>query len=103
MKGGKLAIFDLFYDVFKGLGEIGWEFTRIPNVGQRWESSKSSQSINSSALSPTPSSLKVDDKIVGERAARGLGRITKAALRFPMAFSVGMAQGAYNVMMSLQQ
>lgn len=95
--GGTLAIFDLFYDVFKGLGEIGSEFTRIPNVGQRGESSKSSQSINVSALPPTPSSSKVDDKIVGERAAKGLGRMTKAALRSPMTFSVGMAQGAHNL------
>ena len=95
--GGTLAIFDLFYDVFKGLGEIGSEFTRIPNVGQRGESSVSSQSINVSALPPTPSSSKVDDKILGERAAKGLGRMTKAALRSPMAFSVGMAQGAHNL------
>lgn len=97
MTGGTLAIFDLFYDFFKGVGEIGSEFTRVPNVGQRGESSKSRQSINVSALPPTPSSSKLDDKILGERAAKGLGRMTKAALRSPMAFSVGMAQGAHNL------
>lgn len=97
MTGGTLAIFDLFYEFFKGVGEIGSEFIRIPNVGQRGESSKSSQSINVSALPPTPSSSKVDEKILGERAVKGLGRITKAALRSPMAFSVGMAQGAHNL------
>lgn len=97
MTGGTLAIFDLFYNFFKGMGEIGSEFIRVPNVGQRGESSKSSQSINVSALPPTPSSSKVDDKILGERAAKGLGRMTKAALRSPMAFSVGMAQGAHNL------
>lgn len=31
--GGRLAIFDLFYDFFKGMGEIGSEFIRVPNVG----------------------------------------------------------------------
>lgn len=97
MTGGTLAIFDLFYDFFKGMGEIGSEFIHIPNVGQKGESSKSSQSINLSAQLPTPSSSKVDDKILGERAAKGLGRMTKAVLRSPMAFSVGMAQGAHNL------
>lgn len=95
--GGTLAIFDLFYDFFKGMGEIGSEFIHIPNVGQKGESSKSSQSINLSAQLPTPGSSKMDDKILGERAAKGLGRMTKAVLRSPMAFSVGMAQGAHNL------
>lgn len=95
--GGTFAIFDLFYDFFKGVGEIGSEFFRVPNVGQKGQSSKSSQPMNLSAQSPSSSSSKVDDKILGERAAKGLGRITKAVLRSPMAFSVGMAQGAHNV------
>lgn len=31
--GGTLAVVDLFYDVFKGMGEIGSEFVRVPNIG----------------------------------------------------------------------
>lgn len=40
----------------------------------------------------------MDDKILGERTTKGLGRMMKAALCSPMAFSVGMAQGAYNLL-----
>lgn len=95
VSGGTIAIVDLFYDVFKGIGEIGSEFVRIPNVGQNnRESSKTHQPVHYPPRSEV--SLNKDDKIVSARAAKGIGRITKAAIRSPMTFSVGMAQGAHN-------
>ena len=95
--GGTIAIIDLFYDFFTGVLEIVSELIRVPNVGQKGESSKSSLPTHFSAQSPMSSRSKMDDKIIGERAAKGLGRMTKEVLRSPMAFSVGMAQGAHNL------
>lgn len=90
-----MAIVDLFYDVFKGIGEIGSEFIRVPNVSQdKGESSKAEQRIEY-RTQPTIS-LNKDDKIVGARAAKGLARLTKATLRSPMTFTVAMAQGSHN-------
>src|SRR5450432_3608526 len=42
VSGATLAILDLFYDTFKGIGEIGSEFVRVPYVGQK-RTDKSSQ------------------------------------------------------------
>ena len=39
----------------------------------------------------------MDHKSAGQRAAKGISRIGKAAIRFPMTFTVGMAQGAHNL------
>jgi hypothetical protein len=105
-----LAVLDLFYDTFKGIGEIGSEFVRVPYVGQK-RTDKSSQPTSeaaeeflSTAPSPAPSSLyslfsdsnERNEKFVGFRAAKGLGRIVKAAARAPGTFTVAMAQGAHN-------
>ena len=91
-----MAVADFFYDVFKGFGEIGHEFIRVPNVGQyNGESSKSAQRVHYPARPSTPA--RMDSDIVGQSAARGVNRLTKAALRSPMTFTVGMAQGAHNM------
>ena len=90
-----MAIAELFYDVFKGLGEIGSEFVRVPNVGQlTGESSKASQRVYYPARPENHS--EENDKIVGSRASKGVGRMTAATLRSPMTFTVAMAQGAHN-------
>lgn len=88
---------DLFYDVFKGMGEIGSEFVRVPNIGlNKWEVAKAEQQIHyySARAYVAPS---VDHKIAGQRVAKGIGRIGKAVFRSPMTFAVGMAQGAHNL------
>lgn len=105
-----MAVLDLFYDTFKGIGEIGSEFVRVPYVGQK-RTDKSSQITSpvvqefpprasapaaSSSYSLFSSANDRDDKFVGLRAAKGLGRIVKAAARSPGTFTVAMAQGAHN-------
>lgn len=103
VSGASLAILDLFYDTFKGLGMIGSEFTRLPYVGQT--NARSGQPVKTVDLatdSPTTSfSQPVTgacsaQKFIGQRAAKGLYQITKAAARSPMTFTVAMAQGAHN-------
>lgn len=94
--GGTLAVVDLFYDVFKGMGEIGSEFVRVPNIGlNKGEVAKAEQQVHYPArpyVAPN-----TDHKIAGQRAAKGIGRIGKAVFRSPMTFTVGMAQGAHNL------
>ena len=92
--GGTIAIVDLFYDVFKGIGEIGSEFVRVPSVSQS-ETSKTKQAVHYPARAEV--SLNTDDKIVGARAAKGFARMTKATVRSPMTMTVAMAQGAHNL------
>lgn len=94
LTGGTIAIVDLFYDVFKGIGEIGSEFVRVPSMSQS-ETSPTKQAVNYPARSEV--SLNTDDKIVGARAAKGFARMTKAAVRSPMTMTVAMAQGAHNL------
>lgn len=90
-----MAVAELFYDVFKGIGEIGSEFVRVPNVGQNnGESSKANERVYYPAR--PEKSTNENDKIVGSRASKGLGRMTAATLRSPMTFSVALAQGAHN-------
>lgn len=87
---------DLFYDVFKGMGEIGSEFVRVPNIDlNKSELAKDEQQVHYPARAPVPPST--GHKIVGQRAAKGISRIGKAAFRSPMTFTVGMAQGAHNL------
>lgn len=89
-----MAIGELFYDVFKGLGEIGSEFVRVPNVGQsKAVLPDDSEQVHYPAR---PQKSSGNDKIVGARAAKGLTRMTTATLRSPMTFTVAMAQGAHN-------
>lgn len=87
---------DLFYDVFRGIGEIGSEFVRIPSVGRSsGESSPTTQTVHYPARAEV--SLNADNKVVGGRAAKGAVRMAKATVRSPMAFTVAMAQGAHNL------
>lgn len=96
VSGSTMAVVDMFYDVFKGIGEIGSEFVRIPNVGQNnGESSKSKQTMHYPARPEV--SLNANDKVFGARAAKGVARMTKATVRSPMTFTVAMAQGAHNL------
>lgn len=94
LSGGTIAVVDLFYDVFKGIGEIGSEFVRVPSVSQN-EASNPNEAVHYPARSEV--SLNSDDKIVGARAAKGFARMTKAAVRSPMTVTVAMAQGAHNL------
>ena len=106
--GATLAILDLFYDTFKGIGEIGSEFVHIPYVGQKRteKSSSAGEPVtkelpaaagpSSPTPRPAPVSKSANETIVGIRAAKGLGRIVKAAARSPGTFTVAMAQGAHN-------
>ena len=104
-----MAVLDLFYDTCKGIGEMGSEFAHVPYVGlKRTEKSlQVDQSVVHDVLSnggptqqhshpPTLSSKEPNETIVGLRAAKGLGRIVKAAARAPGTFTVAMAQGAHN-------
>jgi hypothetical protein len=87
---------------------MGSEFAHVPYVGlKRTEKpSQADQPVVHDALSnggptlqhshPTPSSKEPNETIVGLRAAKGLGRIVKAAARAPGTFTVAMAQGAHN-------
>ena len=96
VSGGTMAVVDLFYDVFKGIGEIGSEFVRVPSVGQsQGEPSEKKQAVHYPARAEV--SLNADDKIVGARAAKGIARMTKATLRSPMTFTVALAQGSHNL------
>lgn len=96
VSGSTMAVVDLFYDVFKGIGEIGSEFFRVPSIGQsQGESSKKQQAVQYPARAEV--SLNADDKIVGARAAKGIARMTKATVRSPMTFTVALAQGAHNL------
>lgn len=89
-----MAVGELFYDVFKGLGEIGSEFVRVPNVGQnKGVLPNDSEQVYYPARPQKPSE---NDKILGARAAKGLTRLTTATLRSPMTFTVALAQGAHN-------
>lgn len=94
VSGSTMALVDLFYDVFKGIGEIGSEFVRIPSVGQS-ESSKTREAVQYPARAEV--SLNADDRVVGARAAKGIARMTKATVRSPMTMTVAMAQGAHNL------
>lgn len=85
---------DFFYDVFKGIGEIGSEFVRVPSVSQS-ETSKTKQAVHYPARSEV--SLNTNDKIVGARATKGIARLAKATVRSPMTMTVAMAQGAHNL------
>ncbi len=94
VSGATLAILDLFYDTFKGIGEIGSEFVHVPYVGQK-RTVKTSEvaqpavhELPGSEVSPhlpvhrpAPASNGSNETIVGFRAAKGLGRIMKAAAR----------------------
>jgi hypothetical protein len=88
---------------------MGSEFAHVPYIGlKRTERpSQVDQPVSHDVLSnggptrqhshpPTPRSKEPNETIVGLRAAKGLGRIFKAAARAPGTFAVAMAQGAHN-------
>jgi hypothetical protein len=88
---------------------MGSEFAHVPYIGlKRTERpSQVDQLVGHDVLPngeptrqhshpPTPRSKEPNETIVGLRAAKGLGRIFKAAARAPGTFTVAMAQGAHN-------
>ena len=94
--GSTLALFDLFYDVFKGVGEIGSEFVRVPSVTPAGEGSSDASKM---VHYPPQQAVTVnkENKMVGMRAAKGVTRLTKASVRSPMTLTVALADGAHNV------
>lgn len=69
---------------------------RVPNVGQNKGESSNANATQRVHYPARPEKSPESEKIVGSRAAKGLGRMTTASLRSPMTFSVAMAQGAHN-------
>jgi hypothetical protein len=88
---------------------MGSEFAHVPYVGLKkaeklWrvdqpvvqDAVSNGGPIQQHSHPPAPSSKEPNETIVGLRAAKGLGRIVKAAARAPGTFTVAMAQGAHN-------
>jgi hypothetical protein len=101
VSGATRAVLDLFYDVFKGVGEIGSEFVHMPYVDEmKGKARNTKQSKESHSSSDASASLDHSNhekpKILGTRAAKGTARMVKAAARAPMTFTVAMAQGSHN-------
>ena len=89
MTGATLASVDLFYDIFKGMGEIG------SGIKNKRELVKDEQQAYDPTRAFVPQNT--GHKVDRQSTAKGLSRIGKAAVRSPMTLAVGMAQGAHNV------
>src|SRR2546421_2731848 len=96
VSGATLAILDLVYDTFKGVGEIGSEFVYVPYVGQKrtgktldaaqpvaQELRAAEGSPQQAVYRPARATNGSNETILGFRAAQGVGRIVKAAARAP--------------------
>lgn len=78
------------------MGEIGSGFVRVPSLGlNKGEPAKDEQQVHYPPRPFVP--YNTDPKAVGQRAAKGISRIGKAAFRSLMIFTAGMAQGAHNL------
>jgi hypothetical protein len=101
LSGGGKAIYDLFYETFKGFIEIGSEFTHRPYFGHASISkSHAKHSVETSLDTADTTNMKhreASREVVGLQAAKGFGRIAQAAIRAPMKFTVAMAEGAHNM------
>jgi hypothetical protein len=99
VSGGALAISGLFYNVFKGFGEIGSDLVRLSTViessSARRPRDSFTYSVNSSR-DATITQSKLDGKTLGSDSLKGVARIFKTTARAPMAFTLAMAQGAHN-------
>jgi hypothetical protein len=99
LSGGSKAVVALFHDTFKGLAEIGSDFTRKPYFGKISSTESAgrkpirSTKMDSKFLAPQEPQ---DRQIFGVRSAIGFGRVFQAAVRAPMKFTVAMAEGAHN-------
>ena len=99
VSGGVLAISGLFYNVFRGFGEIGSDLARLSRVLEASDGARSKDAVIYSAYSPKKSAMPLsvtDGKTLGSGSLKGVGRIVKTTLRSPMAFSWALAQGAHN-------
>lgn len=99
VSGGGLAITGLFYNVFRGFGEIASDFARLSRVIEGFGGARSKDTVMYSAYSQKkfarPLSAPVK-KPLGSGSLKGVGRIVKTTLRSPMAFTWALAQGAHN-------
>jgi hypothetical protein len=122
--GAAVAVGDLFYESFKGMGEILYEFLGAPYASsvKVWKQNRndalkpsqqlrlkpivrsrnlgsSSGAICSAVTIPDSSQLPNISKryIPGRHVATGTVRIGKAAARAPGEFTLAMARGAHNV------
>ena len=112
VSGAAWAILDLFYDSFKGMGEILTEVGHTPylgykafdkgkaalrakpNPGQNGSLDQRDPSLISSA---DPSSSQNKHSYPGSFMLKGTLRLGKAAARAPGAFTSAMASGAHNL------
>jgi hypothetical protein len=96
-----LAVTSLFYETFKGIGEMGSDFGRVHTNIQSLAATRGKQP--SLRYSSTPSDLPPSgtpaegSRIIGTGLVKGTSRIVKAAVRSPMTFTLAMAQGAHNL------
>jgi UDP-glucoronosyl and UDP-glucosyl transferase len=124
LSGAAVALGDLLYDAFKGMGEICYGFVGQPVAGSRrvWEKHQREKAAMHAPLAdkiPTPmksdgsntsfagsSSSKLASKarngensitnLPGRHAVKGALRIGKAVVCAPGAFTLAMARGAHN-------
>lgn len=113
MSGASGALGDLFYESFKGMGEIVWDVVRVPQLGysglkQVEQRMRDGDSIKGKekeknefndydGFDDETASQKSRHRIPGTLVAKGMGRILKATARSPGAFSLAMSKGAHNL------
>jgi hypothetical protein len=123
VSGAVVAVGELFYESFKGMGEILYEIVGAPYVSSSkvWKKNRNDALKHSQQLRPKttaaikqgsssgvicsavaiPDSWRLPDSSTryfpGRYAGRGTLRIGKAAARAPGAFTLAMARGAHNV------
>jgi hypothetical protein len=122
--GAAVAVGDLFYDTFKGMGEICYEFLGAPHASsfKVWKKTQADalkrlqSSAHETIIAPEGESSKgasigpafgisgpsrfsdsSSGYTPGKHALTGTLRIGKAAARAPGAFTLAMARGAHNV------
>ena len=115
VSGAAWAILDLFYDSFKGMGEILTEVGHTPYLGfKAFDKGKAAlrakpdpgqngspdQRNPSSTLSADPASSRGKHSYPGSLMLKGTLRLGKAAARAPGAFTSAMASGAQNLPLS---
>jgi hypothetical protein len=99
VSGGALAISGLFYNVFKGFGEIGSDLVRLSTIVESSSARRSRDSFTysvNSSRNATFTQSKLEGKTLGSDSLKGVARILKTTARSPMAFTLAMAQGAHN-------
>ncbi|KEF63759.1 uncharacterized protein A1O9_01737 [Exophiala aquamarina CBS 119918] len=104
VSGAAWTILDLFYETFKGMGEILTEVGHLPYLGVK-AFDKGKAAIRSPPLPPvgarsSPSvtfSSSSHHSYPGSFMLKGTLRVSKAAARAPGAFATALASGAHNL------